>query len=272
MEPQKLAPALPDGMSALERIREMLHLASTANRLFPATIFYNEGWLLRLVLDWFSRQGTCNHALGFRVGARWFSEALLPSQFFARKRGDRLAEGWTHADGVIGHVTIGDAALADTTLIAGGAQFVVTEAKLFSPLAQRVTNAAFFDQAARNVACIAEVLSRADRRPEGLSVIGFFVIAPQEQIARNLFQRELSLESIQEKVSRRVSEYELPERQEKEAWLHDWFLPTLKHTNIASLSWEQIVGHINSTDAQFGRELGDFYDHCIKFNRIQERD
>jgi hypothetical protein len=269
MEPQKVTASLPGSISALERIREMLHLASTANRLFPATIFYNEGWLLRLVLDWFSRQASSNHALGFRAGARWFSEALLPSQFFARRRGDTLAEGWTHADGVIGHVAIGDAALADTTLIAGGAQFVVTEAKLFSPLAQRVTNAAYFDQAARNVACIAEVLFRAHRRPEGLSAIGFLVLAPQEQITRNLFQRELSLESLQDKVSRRVSEYELPE---KDGWFRDWFLPTLKHLNIASLSWEQVMGHINSTDAQFGQELGYFYENCIKFNRIQERE
>jgi hypothetical protein len=272
MEPQKLTAALPDNTTALERIREMLRMASTANRLFPATIFYNEGWLLRLVIDWFSRQESCNHALGFRPGARWFSEALLPSQFSARKRGHSLAEGWTHADGVIGHVAIGDAALADTTLLTDGTQFVVTEAKLFSPLAHRVKNAAYFDQAARNVACIAEVLSRAHRRPEALSTISFLVLAPQEQIARNLFQRELSLESIQEKVSRRVSEYELSERQEKEAWLHEWFLPTLKHTNIASLSWERLVGHIRSTDAQFGHELGNFYEHCIKFNRIQERE
>ena len=38
-----------------ERISEMLRLASSDTRNFPATIFYNEGWLLRLVLDWFSR-------------------------------------------------------------------------------------------------------------------------------------------------------------------------------------------------------------------------
>lgn len=259
-------------MPALERIREMLRLASTANRLFPATIFYNEGWLLRLVLDWFSMQNSGNHVLSFSPGARWFSEALLPSQFFARQRGDRLAEGWTHADGVIGHVAIGDAALADTTLIDSGTQFVVTEAKLFSPLSQRVTNAAYFDQAARNVACIAEVLSRARQQPESLSAIGFFVLAPQEQIARNLFLRELSTESLQEKVSRRVSEYASPEREKKEVWLHEWFLPTLKYMKIDCLSWEQIVNHIQTTDTEFAQELSDFYAHCLKFNRVQERE
>jgi hypothetical protein len=62
---------------------------------------------------------------------------------------DLLAEGWTHADAVIGNVTIGDSALADATLAEGAKQFIVVEAKLFSPLSPRVTNASYFDQAAR---------------------------------------------------------------------------------------------------------------------------
>jgi len=259
-------------MAGLERIQEMLRLCSTANRLFPATIFYNEGWLLRLVLDWFARQPVGPHALNFVRDARWFSEALLPSQFYPRDMGDQLAEGWTHADGVIGHVTIGDSALADTKLVAGATQLVVTEAKLFSRLSARVKNAAYFDQAARNVACIAEVLHRAQRRPEEFSSLGFLVIAPAEQIAQNLFTSELSVQSIEYKVSRRVCEYASPRRETKEMWLHEWFLPTLRHIKIESLSWEQIIDHIRSIDRDFESELSDFYEHCLKFNRLQERE
>jgi hypothetical protein len=106
-------------VSPIERINEMLRLAGSENRLFPATIYYNEGWLLRLVVDWFSRNQSTDHRLTFETGAPWFSEALLPSQFFRTRQRDgferdNLAEGWTHADGVIGHVIIGDASLADT--------------------------------------------------------------------------------------------------------------------------------------------------------------
>src|ERR1051326_9494522 len=120
-------------MSPRERIYEMLRLANSADRKFPATIFYNEGWLLRLVLDWFSRQDNpSDHPLNFAPCSRWFSEALLPSQFLARDRRDHLAEGWTHADGVIGHVTIGSGALANAALADSASQFLVTEAKLFS--------------------------------------------------------------------------------------------------------------------------------------------
>lgn len=257
-------------MSALERIRRMLQLSSGSNRLFPATIFYSEGWLLRLVLDWFSQGALNGHFLSFRAGARWFSEALLPSQFFARRRGDRLAEGWTHADGVIGHVAIGDSSLADTKLIGGATQLLVTEAKLFSLLSPRVTNAAYFDQAARNVACIAEVLHRSGRTPEQVSSLGFLLLAPSEQIALNLFKTQMSPQSIEQKVSRRVAEYDSPDKEEKEIWLQEWFLPTLRQAKIECVSWERIIDDIKAADSQFATELADFYAHCLKFNRAQE--
>ena len=257
-------------MTALGRINQMLSLADTQNRIFPATTLYNEGWLLRLVLDWFSRQQLENHDLSFASGGRWFSEARLPSQFFARYRGDQFAEGWTNADGVVGHVLIGDATLANAKLADDATQFVVTEAKLYSPLSSRVTNASYFDQAARSVACIAEVLFKANRRPEGLPSLGFFLIAPSDQIARNLFKDELSKESIKTKVLRRVAAYTPPDREKKEVWQRDWFLPTLLKVKIKAFCWEEIVDFIHSNDSTFGSELSDFYSKCRKFNRAQE--
>jgi hypothetical protein len=86
--------SVPEGDigGALGHIQRMLRAASGGRPLFPPTLLYNEGWLLRLVLDWFSRHDVQGHPLSFRAWARWFSEALLPSAFLARHRGDRLAE------------------------------------------------------------------------------------------------------------------------------------------------------------------------------------
>jgi len=249
-----------------------LGLSSSPKRLFPATIFYNEGWLLRLVLDWFSRQSPTGHVLSFAPHARWFSEALLPSQFFARWRGDPRAEGWTHGDGVIGHVTIGDSALADTQLAENATQLIITEAKLFSPLSPSVRKAPYFDQAARNVACIAELLHRGRRTPDQFSSLGFLLLAPAEQISLNLFRKEMMPTSIEQKVARRASEYDSPDREQKDRWFHERFLPTLHRTNIACISWEQILEDIESTDRRFAGELGDFYADCLKFNRAEHRE
>ena len=76
-----------------------------------------------------------------------------------------MGQGRTHVDGVIGHIQVGDKDKAGLTLRHDAEQFVVLEAKLFSPLSAGVRRAATFDQAARNVACIAEVLFRAHRHP-----------------------------------------------------------------------------------------------------------
>jgi hypothetical protein len=227
---------------------------------------------LRLVVDWFSRTPQAGHALQFAAGARWFSEALLPSQFLARNRGDTLAEGWTHADAVIGYLTIGERALANTQLSKSAQQFMVAEAKLFSPLSPRVTHAAYFDQAARNVACVAEVLSRAGRPPQELSSLGFFVLAPREQVARQVFSTEMSVKSIGEKVAKRVSEYPASEREAKEQWLREWFLPTLSQMEVDCLCWEDIIDLIRAKDAEFGSEPSEFYCECLRFNRLQEPD
>ena len=236
-----------------------------SSRVFPATILYNEGWLLRLALDWFSRQGGDTHPLDFVSGARWFSEALLPSQFFARPGGDRLAEGWTHADGVIGHFGF-SGPTAEVRLADDATQMMVTEAKMFSRLSRGVKNASYFDQAARNVACLAEVLHRAGRRPDQFTSIGFLVLAPAEQIDAGEFDKEMTKQSICDKVSRRVSEYG---DSAKDRWLLEWFSPTLTKTCVECRSWEGIIDHVNSLDSRFGADLHEFYNMCLQYNRPQ---
>jgi hypothetical protein len=91
----------------------------------PATLLYNEGWLLRLVLSAEARGVRCLPD-GFEPGVRWFTEALLYTPFAARTRGDRLAESVTHPDGVIGHFEIGRSSRAGLHLTADATQFVIT--------------------------------------------------------------------------------------------------------------------------------------------------
>ena len=145
---------------------------------FPPTTLYNEGWLLRLIIDWFSTFGITDHPLSFPKDGCWYSEARLPSAFLPRFKGDPLAESHTNADGVIGHFTIGSTGKTDLGLIPDASHFVVLEAKIYSGLSKGVTNAKYYDQAARNVACIAEVLRLADCKPASFSQLGFYVLAP----------------------------------------------------------------------------------------------
>ena len=174
---------------------------------FPPTILYNEGWLLRLVVDWFSKSGITDYPLSFPKDGHWFSEARLPSAFLPRKKGDPLAESHTNADGVIGHFTIGSTGKTDLVMSPNATHFVVLEAKLYSGLSKGVTNAKYYDQAARNVACIAEVLKEVDRNPQSFTQLGFYVLAPNDQIMSRTFSRLLDKQSIKDKVGRRISSY-----------------------------------------------------------------
>lgn len=254
-------------INAFERIVALLTEAKLPGRHFPATLLYNEGWMLRLVLDWFANRPPHHHPLSFAPGANWFSEALLPSQFFANRRGDPLAEGWTHADGVIGHVVIGEGALANTKLKPDATQFIVTEAKLSSPLSPGVKNAPDYDQAARNVACMVQVLSESGIEHTKMPSMAFYVLAPESQIASGVFAGQMYEASIRRKVEQRISAYRDPAvLSSKMSWYEHIFQPTLNQIKISCLSWESIIDHMAGFDSSFAGELSGFYTCCCRFN------
>ncbi len=246
-------------------IGTFLNLLSNINHdipNFPPTILYNEGWLLRLVVDWFSESGVADHPFLFPKDGHRFSEARLPSAFLPRFKGDPLAESHTNADGVIGHFVIRSKGKTDLELTPNAKHFVVLEAKLYSGLSKGVTHAKYYDQAARSVACIAEVLRRADREPISFSQLGFYVLAPSDQIESKTFTSHLDNQSIKEKVKRRISPY----KGERDGWFEDWFTPTLEVIDIRSISWEAILDIIKERDSETGDSLKEYYSQCLTFN------
>lgn len=248
---------------ALERIHALLEACTTDRPLFPPTELYNEGWLLRLVLDWFSTHGVAEHPLAFDEGAGWFSEALLPSALLRRHKGDPLAEDWTHADGVVGHFQIGARGKADLSLRPDATQLVVLEAKMFSKLSRGVKNASYYDQAARTVACIAELFCRAGLSPSDEFHVAFCLLAPRSQIDARVFATEMDRQSMRAKVERRVEEY----GGAKDEWYSRWFEPTLQRVAVETISWEQLIGTIGEHDRPAAGTIGAFYQRCIEFNR-----
>ena len=243
-------------MSIEDRIARILTSAGSEDSPLRPTELYNEGWVLRLALDWCFQNAVPSHPLYFLPGTRWCSEPLLRSQFRPRCRGDTLGESWTHADGVIGHFAIGDSGRADLVIQQDALQLVVVEAKLFSPLSAGTKNAPTFDQAARTVACIAELLNHSRRRPEELDSLAFFVAAPREQIEAELFWKQLSRASLESKVQERVRAYE----GDKDNWFTNWFEPTLHALRVDALAWEDLI-------AEAGPDYEKFYQRCLEFNR-----
>jgi hypothetical protein len=225
-----------------DQIMNMLQTCDTDHGVLPPTEVYNEGWMLRLILDWFSKQPPSTHQLSFEKGARWYSEILLPSQFLPRFQKDPQAESHTHADGVIGHFSIGRSGKGDIDLHPDAMQFVVIEAKIFSNLSKGIRNFKNYDQATRTTACIAETLSITKRQINDLSRLSFYVVAPEKQLKfEPTFQTFLQKDSIRIKVQKRIRAYsDSPEAEAKNKWFTTWFLPTLERIDIECMTWEEI--------------------------------
>jgi hypothetical protein len=148
-------------MNPIARVAELLPRCGQSDGILPPTELFNEGWMLRLVLDWAARHPTSIEPLRFEEGSAWYSEALLGSRFKPRRLGDPSGEGFTHADGVIGHFRQRPGGRGDIELLPGARQLTVIEAKMASGLSAGTKHAPNFNQAARNVACIAHLLTKA---------------------------------------------------------------------------------------------------------------
>ena len=216
--------------------------------------------MLRLILDWFDRNRDLPHLLSFLPEARWYSEALLPSTFLPKVRGDNRAESFTHADGVIGHFTIAPGVRGDAKLTTDARQFLVAEAKLGSSLSAGTKNAPSYDQAARNVACMAYMIGLSPIKLDRLDCLAFYVLAPQRQIDAGLFGNLVTKESILKKVQARVDQYQGT----WDLWFKEIFQPVLDRIEVGILSWESILDSL-PVNAETS-EIREFYTRCLQFN------
>ena len=242
-------------------ISELISSFDPANPNFRPTEIYNENWLVKIVMQLASFINDTDYVLGFLPNSTWYSEGLLSTAFKPRYRGDPFGESRTHADCVIGHIRIGYKAKADLELAENAQQFTVVEAKLGSPLSPGVKNAKYFDQAARNVACMAEVMVRADTHPASIKRLDFIVLAPQKSIAKGTFAAEMTKACIREKVKRRVKAYE----GQLDSWYKHHFEPTLDKIRLHSLSWDSALEWISGYKSAVADQLNKYYAQCLRF-------
>ena len=228
------------------------------DEFFPPTDLYNEGWMLRLILDWFHQNPQSTHKFGFNNGATWYSEGLLPTAFCG---GGKPRETRTHADGVIGHITIEEKTKAGLKLREDASQFVVIEAKMFSGLSKGVKHAPYFNQVARTVACMAEAVNKAQISPFQFEKIGFYVVSPELQ--KDNFAVFMDKSHIQSTVEQRVSAYQ----GQLNEWFNECFLPTFQKTKLGVITWEDILSFISTKNTADGKALKAFYEKCLEFNK-----
>jgi hypothetical protein len=249
----------------LDIVDRFVEAGEPAGMHFPPTLLYNEGWLLRLVLNWFHKNRTPGHPLFFEESATWYSEALLPTPFRADRRGDARTDSRTHADGVIGHFTVGTDAKAALTLVAPATQLVVLEARLAPPPGGRALGAPDYDLEARTVACMAEILRREKRPPKEMANLGLLLLAPVREIESRDLAAKLDRGRLQAAVGRRMSGF----ARDLSSWYQSWFLPTLERIDLKVVAWEELIRRIAANEPVGYRALQTFYDRCLVYGAVR---
>ena len=246
----------------MKLLAELISSLNSKTPNFRPTEIYNESWLIKLVLHHAGSIPGDDFPLSFLEGSTWFPEGLLPTRFKSRYQGDPWGESRTNADGTIGHIKIGETGKADLSLKSNAAQFTVVEAKINSPLAKGVAHAPFYDQAARNVACMAETLAQSGVKPASLARLDFIVLAPQEAVDQGKFSKEMDPKSIQINVKKRVDSF----AGEMEDWHMVHFKPAFEKIHLESLSWEDAIQWISGHKPEIAEQLSIFYELCLKYN------
>ena len=249
-------------------IVDMLNSADTDAAVFPPTVLYNEGWMLRLILS-AGAEGILCLPFRFLPASKWFSEALLYSPFLARHHGDELAETHTHVDGVVGHFRFTPETKTGLEIAPDSKQFIVIEAKMYSSLSIGIKKAPFYDQAARTVACMAATVERARRPVDEFESIGFYVVAPAEQINRGVFAEQMTHKSIVKKVRQRIEAYQKDGKDfsKLQTWFRGVFEPMVRRIDLGCWPWETAVDAIAAAKPVEGSVVKGFYSRCLKYNQ-----
>ncbi|MGD0424192.1 MAG: hypothetical protein ABSA92_12160 [Candidatus Bathyarchaeia archaeon] len=244
----------------------MLNAADTPAAVFPPTILYNESWMLRLALS-ASAEGISCLPFSFLKGAKWFAEGELPSPFHSRSQSDPLAETRTRADGVVGHFTFASMTKTGLLLEKDAKQFVVLEAKMYSPLRRGTKNAPSYDQAARTVACMAKTIEQAEKPIEDLTSVGFYVVAPVDRIENEVFAEQMKRQSIENKVRSRMDDFEKSDTQSDFKKYREVFDELVQRIDLRCWSWEETVKAITTARPSQSDIIKRFYKQCQDYNR-----
>ena len=236
---------------------------------FPPTELFSEGWMLRLLLE-ATFTGHGGMPFEFADQARWYSEARLPSAFAPRFRSDPHGEGFTHADGVVGHFSFRSDTTAGLALAPNATQFVVIEAKMGSRLAGHTSKVAWFDQAARNVAAMAWTIHQAEVPVDQLQSLAFLVMAPRYRLdEETTFAGYTAAPSIGNKIDRRIGLYQ----EDAGATLrlegfHETAQMLLDRLDLRTVAWEDMLDRV---DEALQPTLRDFYKACLTHNQPAKR-
>jgi hypothetical protein len=166
---------------------------------------------------------------------------------------------------VIGHFRFRPGGRGDIELLRGARQLSVVEAKMGSLLSSGTANADFYNQAARNVACIAHMVA-VSGTANTLEELSFTVIAPKRRVVERAFEVHLSAKSLHDTVRARTEMF----GGAHDEWFRSSFTELLPRIRVTALSWEHAIEKIAAVDPAAGNEFDAFLALCLKHNPMSQ--
>jgi hypothetical protein len=251
----------PDLELCMTKVHELLAKMDSSESHINPTCLFEEGWLLRLCLQFAFNGIDC---LPFRPGeeATWYSEVSPPSCFSINVVGN------TWFDGVVGHCGVRPETKRGLKLLENAKQFIVIEAKMFSPLKRGVKNVKHFSQVSRAVTCMAKTLSVAGRSPKDVAELSYVVFAPN--LKRGSHDQILHKTRIRTEIQDLIDCRDHISDNDREAlkqWMVDWCDPMLEQMTLECVSWESIRDRIGTGFEKERAALDSFYRRCRKYNK-----
>ncbi len=238
----------------MEAILNIIKSIDADNAQINPTEIYNEGWMTR-ILTYYSIQEKLNIGeVDFSRVNNWSSEALISSPFVYAKE---YREGYTHADMALGDFKVeyekrGKIIIQDTANLFG-----IIEAKMGSNLTQGTTKVERYNQASRNVACIAYNTLNIDCE------IFFGVVGPKTKLDKHDILNQIDPDFIYMQIEDRFNMYSdefqrsnnMPEMLKRVRQCKTWMI-----------TYEQWIDKFKNKE--INAELSEFYNKALKYNKI----
>ena len=238
-------------------VASILSRCSTNVTNLRPTLLYNEGWMTRLLVATSINLKIRVQSVDFGGIQHWYSEGLLSSPFLARHRGDKLAEGFTHTDMAIGDFHVDSSNRGDIKVKGSRGLFGIIEAKMGSQLSPRTKNAPNYNQASRNLACIAFNTLKTKHD------IFFAVAAPEKKMTEHDIRKLVNPQSMLNQIAERFEAYD---KASDVYALKDQVLKRAGQCNCMVISYESWIAEFSCHVIQ--AQLNEFLHCCYKYNRI----
>jgi hypothetical protein len=246
-------------------IEALTYIAENYN-FGPKTTFYDENWLLRILLVLLQNKcelkGTDVPSLPFPERVKIYSKSELKTPFPQRYQGDKTGEGHIEVDGIIGQWNIIQGTKVLMELNKDFSYLTVFESKILSglsPVRHKIWN-----QISRTIAGMIYSALTSETPLDKLPDLNFVLIYSSENTKLKLEIDKYSRTSIKSDISNRIALYKRggsPKNQDFSVFEKNWENIFDKNIKIAYPTWESLLESIGI------EELKCYYTKCLEYNR-----